>query len=129
MNAPVFNARDMLVGRRASPRLRLHVPAELVLVDGRLRCLLDDISRTGAQLSLPRAVPCHADAVLTCGRIECFGEIVWTGDNHCGIQFDQPLTQAMVIAMRSIGDDLAEAELAERRRAAYEWVAGGTAKP
>jgi hypothetical protein len=129
MNAPHVPFHEVKVGRRASPRLRLHVPAELVLTDGRERCLLDDISRTGAQVTVARTVFRGTDAVLRCGELECFGEIVWVHGNHCGLLFDRPLPHEMVLAMRSASHILAEAEADARQRAAREWVMGSAAKP
>lgn len=129
MNAPASGFRERIVGRRANARLRLHVPAELVLTDGQTRCLLDDISRTGAQVTVPRTVFRGSDAVLRCGALECFGEIVWVSGNHCGLLFDRPLTHEMVLAMRSASHILAEAEADARQRAAREWVMGHAAKP
>ena len=129
MNAPASGFRERIVGRRANARLRLHVPAELVLTDGNARCLLDDISRTGAHVTVPRTVFRGSDAVLRCGGLECFGEIVWVSGNHCGLLFDRPLAQEMVLAMRSASRLLAEAEADARQRAAREWVMGQAAKP
>lgn len=124
MNAPVRLPGDGKVGRRGSPRLRLHVPAELVLVDGQTSCLLDDISRTGASLTVPRPVFRGADGLLRCGGLELFGAIVWTRHGRCGLAFDEPLPQSVVLALRTIEETLHGAEIEARRRAARDWVGG-----
>lgn len=127
MNAPSSLASDIRVGRRAAARLRLHVPAELVLTDGRERCLLDDISTTGARLTIARELVPASWAVLQCGGVEAFGEVMWSRRGHCGLRFESPLDRRIVLAMRGIRDRLAEAEIEERRRIAREWIMGRTA--
>lgn len=124
MNAFSHSGPASRIGRRGNSRLRLHVPALLVLVDGRARCLLDDISRTGARLAIARPVIVGEDAVLRCGAIECFGRIVWAEADACGLEFDEPLDKATLLGMREVGDHIAEAEIEQRRRMAREWVAG-----
>ena len=129
MNARHAMPDEIRVGRRTAARLRLHVPAELLLTDGQERCLLDDISTSGAQITLLRHLPAATWAVLRCGQMEGFGEVMWSRGGHCGLRFESPLDPAIVVAMRSIRDTLAEAEIEERRRIAREWVMGRSAKP
>lgn len=116
---------DPRAGRRANARLRLNVPATLILVKGTIRCLLDDLSRTGAAITPQGSLPCPGtSAVLRCQHIDVFANVVWTRFGRCGLHFDEKLPMDDVIALRRFADDIEsyERNLSEQRT--RDWVAG-----
>jgi len=128
MTVQIGKSGEFNVGRRGASRLRLYVPAELILVDGQERCVLDDISRSGAQITVPRNLPVGTCCVLRCGRLEFFAEVVWTTAGRCGLAFDEVLDSRVLVQLRSIRDELAEVELVRRRLSAQAWVEGKVAR-
>jgi hypothetical protein len=65
-------------GNRHGNRLRLGLPASLGLTHETRKCLLDDISASGARLRI--------DKPLT-----VYGAIAWEKNGQCGLRFDSPL--------------------------------------
>ena len=78
-------------GNRRFNRLRLGVPAVLSLPQGKVDCLIDDISATGARLRLARPLPAGTAALLVFHQLEAFGALVWFHNGECGQRFDRPL--------------------------------------
>lgn len=112
-------------GRRANARVRLHIPARLILLTATQHCILEDLSVTGAaiipQESLP---PVGTSAILQCEGIEAFGNIQWSRYGRCGIMFDEQLPLACVIALRRVADAYEDNERDRFRQSARAWVQG-----
>jgi hypothetical protein len=60
------------VGRRSAPRLRLSLPGQLVAVERVHRCILLNLSRSGAQVAILDALREGEGAILRCGVIDQF---------------------------------------------------------
>ncbi len=111
--------------RRAHPRLRLHIPARLILMAGTEQCMLSDVSISGAGV-IPQSLKPRtgANGILQCENIAVFGEVVWTGSGRCGVRFEDVLPLDEVIALRHFAetyDAKARAEFLDRAR---RWVQG-----
>lgn len=78
-------------GNRHFNRLRLGVPAALVLTHGGQTCLIDDISCTGARLRSERPLTAGQTAVLAFHELRLFATVRWSEGLHCGLHFDRPL--------------------------------------
>lgn len=78
-------------GNRRFNRLRLGVPAILALTHGKIDCLIDDISATGARLRLARPLAAGTATMLVFHQLEAFGAVVWSRDGECALRFDRPL--------------------------------------
>lgn len=72
-----FHRAAPAAGKRHFNRLRLGVPAALVLPHGTVDCLIDDISCTGARLRIDRTLASDQAVVLSfpnCDRLpSCAG--------------------------------------------------------
>ena len=92
------------VGRREAARLRLSIPARLVTLYDTRRCILVNLSRTGAQVGLQSPLKHSEGVFLQVAGIDQFGSIVRRivrqngGIN--GLEFESPLTDDQVIALR-----------------------------
>ncbi|MDT0508836.1 PilZ domain-containing protein [Novosphingobium sp. MMS21-SN21R] len=113
-------------GRRAESRVRLHIPARLILLTGVVNCMLEDLSVTGAAL-IPQGElpPVDASGILQCEGLEVFGVIRWARYGRCGMLFDERLPLANVISMRHIADAYEHNERERFRQSAKAWVQGG----
>lgn len=78
-------------GGRHFNRLRLGVPAQLVLTHETRDCLIDDISCTGARLRAVHPLAEHQALLLVFHELKLFATVVWLRDGECGLRFDQPI--------------------------------------
>ena len=112
--------------RRAEARVRLHIPARLILLTGVQQCMLEDLSVTGAALIPQDALPqVGVSGILQCENLEAFGTIQWSRYGRCGVMFDERLPLANVIALRHFADAYEQNERANFRERARVWVQGG----
>lgn len=78
-------------GGRHFNRLRLGVPATLVLTCGNRPCLIDDISCTGTRLRSDPALTAGQTAMLVFHELRLFATVRWAHGRECGLHFDRPL--------------------------------------
>jgi len=122
-----FGTRSSAVvpGRRADARVRLHLPARLVLLSGTQQCILEDLSVTGAAIIPQNGLPEEGlSAILMCEHIEAFGLIRWARHGRCGLMFDEKLPLAQVVSLRHIADSFETNERERNMERARAWVQG-----
>jgi len=106
--------------------VRLALPGKVILVTGHEPCMLDDLSLTGASVTMVRdPPPVGADAVLMVSGVEAFGTVVWRHGTHFGLQFDVAVTNEDVVRLRTIHDQFTVIEVERQRRNARDFVQGG----
>ncbi|WP_421839328.1 PilZ domain-containing protein [Novosphingobium sp.] len=106
-----------LTGRRAMPRVRLYIPAKVLLLQGHKNCLLDDLSQSGARVTIAAKLPMPgAGVVLTTQGLEVFGSVVWSQGARFGIVFEEPLPLHEVVRVRHLADARGDHERAQARR-------------
>ncbi len=119
---------NVKTGRRNAPRLRLSIPAHLVSLYDRRRCILIDLSRTGAQIGLEEPMREGEGVVLQVAGVEPFGEVVRrsTGPNGGvnGLVFDPPIPDEQVLEVRSFSEVYREDEMRALRDEVRRWVMG-----
>ena len=101
-------------GRRRSPRLRLGMPARLIVPERTCPVVLENLSAEGAGITLPEPgefVVC----VLRWMDQHAFAEVVWREGFSVGLKFDQPITAETLEATRIYASQHWAAELALRR--------------
>ena len=114
-----------ITGRRATPRVRLYIPAQALLLQGLENCLLDDLSQSGARVTLAGRLPSvGAGVVLTAKGLDVFGSVIWSQGARFGIAFEEPLSLPEVVSARHFADAYAEHETALQRRNAQVFVQG-----
>lgn len=127
MNFPLARTRvetQPKIGRRGAPRLRLSIPARLVSLYKRHRCVILDLSRTGARVALSAPLQPGDGAFLQCGELDHFGAVQRREAGTNGLEFDVPLRDEEVLAIRRYAEQLEESERREWREAARRWVQG-----
>lgn len=107
-------------GKRARSRLRVHSPGRFMSTAENGGCVLLDLSCTGAQIFLGMPIKVGADLLVEWNGRELFGSVAWYADGKCGVLFDEPLAEAVVLAAR----DLPTSDDAALSDAAREWVQG-----
>ncbi|MEO0871401.1 MAG: PilZ domain-containing protein [Pseudomonadota bacterium] len=112
------------VGRRAAPRLRLSIPARLVTVSETRRCVLLDVSRCGAQISLAKPLSEGEAGFLHFANTEVFVSVIRKATGLNGVEFDVPLSDEDVLAIRRYAEDYEADERRALRSEARAWVAG-----
>jgi hypothetical protein len=120
-----FNQKTRAAGRRQAPRVRLALPGKVILVTGHEPCQVDDLSQTGACLSLAgKAPPIGCSAVLMVGEVEAFGAVIWRRGARFGLCFDEPLAKDDVVRLRAIHDHYGAVECEASRRQARDFIHG-----
>lgn len=113
------------IGRRGRSRVRVYLPARIIAVDGTQTGTLLDISLTGVQLKLTRALRNRAEVLVQFDRYELFGTVVWTDSDRCGVDIDEGVPSAVVLAARARHDEMMRAGgWSPEREAARRWVNG-----
>ena len=112
------------IGRRAAPRLRLSLPGQLIAVERVHRCILLNISRTGAQVAILDSLREGEGAILRCGAIEHFAFVTRSEFGLNALQFEEPLSDAQVLEIRHLYENFAERERRALMETARRWVTG-----
>jgi PilZ domain len=122
MGSTAPSQHDTYAGRRRHSRLRLHLPARLVTLDGIFQATLVDLSFKGAKIMLRGEVRPGGDAELAWGTYEVFCSIIWNDDGLCGLKFEEPLAPHVLIATRDFADETPQLDI--RRATAQAFVRG-----
>jgi len=105
--------------------VRLALPGKVILITGHEPCQLDDLSQTGACVTIARdAPPIDDSAVLMVSGVEAFGTVVWRRGTQFGLCFDEPVDKAEVVRLRAIHDHFQSLEADSQRRQARDFVQG-----
>lgn len=114
------------IGRRSAPRLRLSLPAQLIAVEKVHTCILLNLSRSGAQVAILDAIRVGEGAILRCGAINQFAIVTRNEFGLNALQFDEPLTDAIVLEIRRYHENFEGRERRALIETARKWVTGDT---
>jgi len=78
-------------GKRIGNRLRLGLPAKLVLTHETRDCVLDDISASGARIAMDSGVATGRNVMLHFHELRVPALVAWCEDGECGLRFEEPL--------------------------------------
>jgi hypothetical protein len=121
-------APPAITGRRAAPRLRLAIPARFVSIYSTQRCVLIDLSRTGARMALSAPLNPGQPGYLEIDRMEVFGTIVRAqpgGEMAINaLAFDDPMSQSAVLKVRAYAEGLEARTHMALRDQVRRWVTG-----
>ena len=112
------------VGRRTAPRLRLSLPGQLIAVDRTHNCIVMNLSRTGAQVAILDAMREGEGAILRCGAVDQFGIIARSEFGRNALNFDEPLSDELVLDIRRYNENFEERERRALIETARRWVSG-----
>ena len=127
MNTPLTppGQTGFSAGRRTAARVRLSLPGKVILVTGHDHCQLDDLSQTGACITVGGPAPQIGNSVVMMVQgVEGFGSVVWRRNSCFGMMFDEPIAKKDVVLLRAIHDHFQSLEIEQNRRRAREFVQG-----
>jgi hypothetical protein len=114
--------QPITTGRREVSRAGLYVPASFRQLEGKFDCLLEDISQTGAKITLPHAAKQRSSGIITCGPLDAFCTVIWSAQNKCGLRFDELVPLETVLELRSYAETYPARDRHNFERAAEEWL-------
>ncbi len=104
-----------------SPRRRVALTGEISSTTGGYKLKLRNLSRTGAMAEGESVPPAGRDILLIVGSLELFCKVIWADAGRCGLQFDEPIPQSLVLSLsRAVPDGSEERRAAEL--AAEAWA-------
>lgn len=123
-NAPRTDDPE-LRGRRSERRAYILLSASVESLSGRKRISLLDVSRTGARLEGTDLPAVGKDIIIRCGEIDTLGTVVWATSGRCGMQFDEPIGQQDLLALRDIAVAAARSGITpDELQATADWANG-----
>lgn len=131
MQAPVAPPREPSdakpipnTGRRAAARLRLSIPAKIVTIYATTRCVLLDLSRSGAQIGIQTPLDVGDPVFLRFVDYEVFATVKRRSEGANGLEFEGLLEEEIVLRARRYAETFEDA----KRRALMDdvraWVNG-----
>lgn len=111
-------------GRRASPRLRLRLPALLITLDGQGPAVLENISATGARIHSRFILRQGASCVLRLPGLELFADVAWCAHGRCGLAFEHPLLPGQLLNLRALDGEAQPSERETSKDWARAFVSG-----
>ncbi len=83
----------------------------VILSSGDEPCFLDNLSLTGASLTIARNAPPIGDhAIMIVDTIEASGVVIWRQATHFGLQFDDPVADDDMLRLRTSQAEFAAIE-------------------
>ncbi|MEL7444306.1 MAG: PilZ domain-containing protein [Pseudomonadota bacterium] len=116
------------VGRRSAPRLRLSIPAKLISLFASDSCILTNLSRGGARVVLDDPLPVGDEVFLRFHQTEQFAWVIHSDASGNGLEFEAPLDDELILAMRKYDEGFETIERFSWREAVKDWVNGGGLK-
>ncbi len=110
--------------RRSVSRLRVNLPARIILLDRTIPCVLENVSQLGARLMVEKPPKLGEFGIMQCEMLDCYFDIVWQSGRRIGVAFDQPIEQSVLIALREFNDTFSERQRNEIKALARSWVTG-----
>lgn len=106
-----------------APRRRVYLRGRIETTTRRFDIMIRNLSCTGAQAEGEALPPPGRDILLEAGPVSVICHVVWVEDGRCGLSFDEPLPQHLVLELhRHIPDLMAEKR--EAWHAARAWASG-----
>jgi hypothetical protein len=108
-------SRFRQVHRRIESRARVALETRVQTLHGRVPAYLLNLSCHGAMLQMV-APPGRGNTVIViCGPLDGLGTIVWSEDDRCGVEFEEPIAEEMVIDLRHMADEAARYAVRDTR--------------
>lgn len=105
-NIAARDDQDPFEDRRATPRVRVALPASLQVGTKRLSVQILDLSAGGAKLNCATEFAAGTSVLLDCGTLACSGVVRWNGGGTLGLCFDAELDPREVTALANRSDAL-----------------------
>jgi hypothetical protein len=104
--------RNHWTGRRSVHRLAVTVPALIRVGEMSFTATLSNLGRGGAKLDTAAPTLVGAKVTLCCGTVVAEATVIWKRADTIGVNFDVPVSDALVLEQVSRSAALAERQLA-----------------
>lgn len=122
--ARVFGKANIAQGKRRFTRLRLNVPAMLVLAHGRHACVVDDVSVSGARVRCEVPLRPGSAVEIRFDRHCMFGTVTWTRGVQAGLAFASYVDESEMRRLLWIVENRDQWELQRHSITARSWSSG-----
>lgn len=123
-HSPLLTEEELQVGRRAAPRLVLSLPGKLIAVHSNHSCIVTSLSRTGVLIAIEAPLNVGEEGYLRCGPIDHFVAVTRCENGLNALEFEIPVNDAFVYAIRQYQEQFANQELEELAMTARDWALG-----
>ena len=111
-------------GRRGNARARLNIPARIVLLDGYCGCTVENLSRDGARVVCEWELKRGDQGIIQREGLDQFFTVRWVRDGSCGLNFDDPVAEETIFALRRLADDYEGYSEGRAREFGRKWAQG-----
>lgn len=118
-----------VTGKRSGNRLRLGLAGRLELTRGTLDCTVENVSLSGARITIAAPLERGCPARLHIAERVLFASVVWTHGRICALRFDRRVPAAEMQRFLWIADNREQYERERHSTAAREWSTGLQAGP
>ena len=98
----------------------------MLLLGSNAHCQVDNLSCSGARLTMAEPPRPGESAILQCEVLDAFCTVVRVDGRTCAVVFVPPLDQQSVRAMRSTADHFADQWRKSIERRAQDWISGSS---
>lgn len=93
-----FNVKmaEVQADRRVARRYVVDCPARLAMSGGERGGRLSDLSVHGARLETPLPPAQGSSGFLRWGQEDHYCKVIWSAEGRCGLQFERPISTALV---------------------------------
>ena len=123
-NSPPLTEEELQTGRRTAPRMALSLPGKLIAVHANHSCIVTSLSRTGVLMAIKDPLNVGEQGYLRCGPIDHFVTVARRENGLNALEFDIPVSDAFVFAIRQYQEQFANQELEELAMTARDWALG-----
>jgi hypothetical protein len=122
--ARIFGNAQVAQGKRSFTRLRLNVPATLVLPHGRHACTIDNVSVSGARVRCDVPLRVGNSLELRFDRHCMFATVSWTRGIQAGLAFSDYLDQDAMRRLLWIVENRNDWDAQREANGARSWSSG-----
>lgn len=126
MMALAETRQDEVFCRRTVGRALLAFPCKLELPEGSFKCVLEDLSLSGARINCDHKIESKRQAWLIFDRFKAFGTITWSHGLEYGIEFESHIPKYIILEMQEHAVDLEAYDRQHGMLAAKDYVIGDT---
>jgi hypothetical protein len=112
--------------RRTVGRALLSFPCKLELSEGKFKCVLEDLSLSGARVNCSQKIDPGRQAWLIFDRFKVFGTITRCHGLEYGIEFEEHIPKSIILEMQEHAVDLEAYDRQHGMVAAKDYVIGET---
>jgi hypothetical protein len=110
--------------KRNQGRLDVRLHATIKTLSGSRAAILENISKSGAKLSVQDTVAKGSQVVVEWHGHEAFGTVAWSSATHCGVILSSPVTEAVLRSTLDLNETVGLPEDDADRIAARDWAIG-----